>query len=276
MFAELSRRLGGRLLSHAPLAGGVSSRVIRVYLEMPGGELRRVVVREPGVAEWKEGSPESSRREFDLLGYLSEQGFPVPTPVLCVADFYVMDFVEGTQEMPADGIEKLADLLARLHSLPVDDAPPLPERENPIAGLPAFLGPRHEALRTRLAERPPKLSPRRTLLHGDFWPGNVLWRDGEVAALLDWEDAATGDPLSDVATCRLELRYDHGKKGAEAFTRRYADRTYLPLDELPIWDAYVAAAALAFMSQWGLPQAREAHMRREAEATLTEVEALLR
>jgi aminoglycoside phosphotransferase (APT) family kinase protein len=37
------------------------------------------------------------------------------------------------------------------------------------------------------------------LLHGDFWPGNALWRDGALVAILDWEDAAIGDPLADVA-----------------------------------------------------------------------------
>jgi aminoglycoside phosphotransferase (APT) family kinase protein len=88
--------------------------------------------------------------------------------------------------------------------------------------------------------------------------------------VLDWEDAAIGDPLSDVACCRLELRYVLGASGAEVFTRRYAQQTQLPLAELPVWDAYVAAAALASMGTWGLAVEREARMRREAEAVLSE------
>jgi aminoglycoside phosphotransferase (APT) family kinase protein len=31
------------------------------------------------------------------------------------------------------------------------------------------------------------------LLHGDFWPGNTLWKDGQLVAIIDWEDAASGD-----------------------------------------------------------------------------------
>ncbi|MCS6800130.1 MAG: hypothetical protein NZ898_16690, partial [Myxococcota bacterium] len=52
--------------------------------------------------------------------------------------------------------------------------------------------------------------------------------------------------------------------------RRYAERSQCNLGELPIWDAYVAAAALSSMGQWGLSAEREAHMRREAEIFLGE------
>lgn len=41
-------------------------------------------------------------------------------------------------------------------------------------------------------------TPRRVLVHGDFKPGNILVRDGEVAALLDWETAHVGSPLEDL------------------------------------------------------------------------------
>jgi aminoglycoside phosphotransferase (APT) family kinase protein len=38
---------------------------------------------------------------------------------------------------------------------------------------------------------------RLALLHGDPNPGNYLFRESEVAAVLDWELAAIGDPRSD-------------------------------------------------------------------------------
>ena len=37
-----------------------------------------------------------------------------------------------------------------------------------------------------------------SLVHGDFWLGNVLVRGGEVAAVIDWTGAQWGDPASDV------------------------------------------------------------------------------
>jgi aminoglycoside phosphotransferase (APT) family kinase protein len=33
----------------------------------------------------------------------------------------------------------------------------------------------------------------------------VLWRDGRIVAVIDWEDAQVGDPLADLANTRLEL-----------------------------------------------------------------------
>lgn len=274
IFEETAKLLGGVLRGHEPLVGGVSARVTALDLALPDGGARRVVIREPGAAEWKGPGRQTARREFDLLGHLHGAGLPVPRPLLVGEDgeqpFFVMEFVEGTRDLPPNGPARMAELLACVHALPLEHAPALPEREDPIAGLLEFLGPDRAQLRARLAERTVELTPRRTFLHGDFWPGNVLWRDGEVVALLDWEDAAVGDPLSDVACCRLELRYVVGASGVDVFTRRYAERSQRNLGELPIWDAYVAAAALSSMGQWGLSAEREAHMRREAEIFLGE------
>jgi len=37
-------------------------------------------------------------------------------------------------------------------------------------------------------------------VHGDFWLGNILTRDGVVTGVVDWERAAVaGDPVRDVA-----------------------------------------------------------------------------
>src|SRR4029077_16475377 len=36
---------------------------------------------------------------------------------------------------------------------------------------------------------PPRRVNPRVILHGDFWPGNVLWRNGKLAGVIDWEDA---------------------------------------------------------------------------------------
>ncbi len=32
----------------------------------------------------------------------------------------------------------------------------------------------------------------------------MLWKDGQLVAVIDWEDAPLGDPLADVANSRLE------------------------------------------------------------------------
>ena len=59
---------------------------------------------------------------------------------------------------------------------------------------------------------------RRVVLHGDYWPGNVLWQDGRLVAVIDWEDASLGDPLADLATARVELLCRYGDDAMERFT----------------------------------------------------------
>ena len=49
-----------------------------------------------------------------------------------------------------------------------------------------------------LERRPPRAS-RTSLIHSDMGPGNFLYREGAVTAILDWEVAHWGDPMEDLA-----------------------------------------------------------------------------
>jgi len=62
-----------------------------------------------------------------------------------------------------------------------------------------------------LAERRPE--PRHpTLVHGDYHYGNMLFRDGRVVGVLDWEIAQLGQPLLDLAC--LSVVAKGGRTGA--------------------------------------------------------------
>ena len=46
----------------------------------------------------------------------------------------------------------------------------------------------------------------RTVVHGDYWPGNLLLHRGRVSGVVDWESGAlAGEPLRDVV--RFVLSY---------------------------------------------------------------------
>lgn len=113
------------------------------------------------------------------------------------------------------------------------------------------------------------------LLHGDFWPQNLIWQNGKIAAILDWEDAAFGDPLSDIACAILELRYLFCEDLVQVFINAY--RHHCPIDDkrLALWHIYVAAAAQFHMANWGLEPAKEAHMRAIAHHQIRQAGALL-
>lgn len=88
------------------------------------------------------------------------------------------------------------------------------------------------------------------LLHGDHWPGNILWRDGRIAAVIDWEDAALGDPLDDVAISRLEILWAFGIEAMQDFTARYRAMTAVDFVNLPYWDLYAALRPASKIAEW--------------------------
>lgn len=50
-----------------------------------------------------------------------------------------------------------------------------------------------------LREHVPQTSRSPVLTHGDAGPGNFMYEDGELTALIDWEFAHIGDPMDDIA-----------------------------------------------------------------------------
>lgn len=78
------------------------------------------------------------------------------------------------------------------------------------------------------------------LLHGDYWPGNLLWHHGCLAAVIDWEDAALGDPLADLAIARLDLHWIFGAAAMHTFTTKYLSQNHIDITDLPLWDLYAA------------------------------------
>lgn len=269
----------------ARLSGGVSADVYRLELNLVDGSSTSLVLRAHGASYT--GQPVNL--EYQLLQALYQHGLPVPEPLLAdtsgkllAEPFLVLTYVDGTSDIPtatdSDYIEAMADMLANIHSVPITSLPVLPERIDPLSEVLDYLPKTHEWLDLRaylrsLSDTRYLKSPK--LLHGDFWPMNILWHEDAIAAVLDWEDASFGDPLSDVACCTLELRYKFGKDRAQRFIQAYARHREVDNERLALWQVNVAAAAQRFMNAWGLAPAIEAHMHREALASIREAGALL-
>jgi aminoglycoside phosphotransferase (APT) family kinase protein len=73
-------------------------------------------------------------------------------------------------------------------------------------------------------ERHEAAPARRTLVHGDLRPGNVLYDGAAIVGLLDWEMAHVGDPVEDLAW---------------AYRALWSPRRFVPLEEFVA--AYEAA-----------------------------------
>ena len=171
-------------------------------------------------------------REYRVMDALGPTPVPVPRMVAHCEDaevlgapFYLMERVDGVVHRKAPDLEKLdaadgqelgralVDVLAALHS--VDPAEVALERFGRPDGfmerqLTRWAGqlaasrsrelPGVQELVQRLAATRPA-SPRPALVHGDYRLDNVIFdraEPGRIAAVLDWEMAALGDPLCDL------------------------------------------------------------------------------
>ena len=74
------------------------------------------------------------------------------------------------------------------------------------------------------------------LVHGDFWPGNVLWALGKPNGLVDWETACWGAPLYDLAIARLDTFWVYGHEAMLALTERYFLLTKRSESDLKFYD----------------------------------------
>jgi aminoglycoside phosphotransferase (APT) family kinase protein len=229
---EVERVVGSRVSRVWALTGGWSARVVGV--EVSDGSV--LVVRK------------HSRPDFELavMRAAREGGIPAPEPYRVVDSYLLMELVEGEPPATPDCVPELAETLAAIHRL--EPIPGLPTRDL----RPGRRVESQEEKRIRDVLDSARLAKRNepVFLHGDFWPGNTLWANGELRAVIDWEDAAVGDPLADVGNVRLEILWAFGDEAMRTFTDEYAaampsvDHTDLPLWDLRAWLKLAPGVAL--------------------------------
>ncbi|MFE0758587.1 phosphotransferase family protein [Inquilinus sp. NPDC058860] len=278
-------RPGARLLAARPLAGGVSAEVTALQVAHPDGRAETLVLRRHGAADLAR-DPDIAAHEFRLLQVLQTAGVPAPRPLhldtsgtILPTPFLLQSFVDGDPaDVPADPddhMRQIAEALAAIHRVPASDVPFLPQQEEQAAALIARHRPEPDEtlaesrLRAALAAWPPPRRNPPVLLHGDYWPGNLLWRGGRLQAVVDWEDAAAGDPLADLANARLELFIAHDEDAMAALTRHYLALSGIDPASLPRWDLWAALRPIAGLPGWGL-EPEEEHRLRERHRAFTD------
>ncbi|MBV9822484.1 MAG: phosphotransferase family protein [Actinobacteria bacterium] len=220
-------------------------------------------------------------REYTVISALHGSAVPVPAPVALCTDaevlgqpFYLMSFVPGIV-LEDPGLvpdhaaatrsgELLVDTLVALHAVD-PDAVGLAAFGRPDAFLQRQVARWHkqfqasvpagsraeEGVVERLAGRLPA-SSEAGIVHGDYRLTNVLFSPDfdEIAAVVDWEMATLGDPLTDLGLLYVyhrlagaadsvmpEFPAAQGFLGPDRLVERYAGQTGRQLDEL---DWYIA------------------------------------
>ena len=254
---------GSRLISARVLEGGISAEMVLCELQLPEGTLQKLILRQPN-ANMLAQRPQTARDEFLLLQHLKslQVGAPVPIALDDSGSFFsdpvlLIEYIEGGLDFSRRNASNLAfqmgKRLAMIHevnpgSSDLSFLPLAPlDLEMTIGGWPPktnqlSLDP---ALRQKMkAAWPFRHSNPPVLVHGDFWPGNILWQQNQLAGVIDWEDAMLGEPLIDVAICRLDLTFIYDRETTRIFTETYLAHHPVDISDLPGWDL-IAAFRLA-------------------------------
>lgn len=254
----------------------IGGRACALHVSCGGARAERLILLTHSDGD-RQRNPNIARDEYRLLRVLAAAGLPVAEALyLCETNappFLITSFAFGSADIhaqqPATAVRALADCLYSIHSLDL--------RQHNLAFLPdvdEIIGSaktpipaaelRIQAAMKRALPRVDFNAP--ALLHGDFWPGNLLWRGGEVSAIIDWEDAMLGDPLADLGKSRLEVLWALGRAAMAAYSERYlALNRGLDAKWLPYWDLW-GARRLSHFAAFAPGPARIPLMRAQYEA----------
>jgi aminoglycoside phosphotransferase (APT) family kinase protein len=243
-----------RILSVERLTSGLSSQSYRVEGETNDGPITWVMRVEPehGVIP-----PYDITREYRLLQDVDKAGLPVPKMLHLGEDksvvggrFLLMSFIVGeiyrSQDprivndpaLMASTQEQFVEMAARIHSTPQTVLPKYKTGKEAARGLIAIC--RDRMARTELIpspilrhtldilDRDAPDAQKIGLLHGDFRLPNLMWHDGKISGILDWELATVGDPLSDLAFTQTVGMGPCSIEGDLA--KRYAEITGIEVD----------------------------------------------
>jgi aminoglycoside phosphotransferase (APT) family kinase protein len=247
------------LLRTWQLQGGISAEMTAFEIERPDAQTSRMIVRRPGDGTLKQ-NPHAAQNEFKLLQLTQSVGLATPTPYhldqsgkIFSTPFFVVEYIEGQPEFApahvADFIVQLATHLAKIHRVDCSnlDVSFLPKHAPGCAETggkrPIKVDESLDEGRIRdMLESVWPLPQRNAsvLLHGDFWPGNILWQDEKLVAVIDWEDAKVGDPLIDFAISRLDMLWIFGINAMHSFTHHYTSMMAIDYTKLPYWDLCAA------------------------------------
>jgi aminoglycoside phosphotransferase (APT) family kinase protein len=272
LLQRLAERLapGSRPINVRRLAGGLDAAMHAIDLLQPDGERLRIVLRRYP-ADLDDELAELPQRGWQALRLLAQTAVPAPRPLwfdpageLFGTPALAMTRLAGrTDVQPRDRarwLGGLAGALADVHRV-------LPG-ETDRDGLPGPGGLHAEALaKLRRPEvlaspyvdapalaaslnggAPPASRP--ALVHGDYHPGNTLWRRGRLCGVVDWDFARVDEPAFDVAYCRLDLALLDGLEAAEAFLRAYETATQRRVAGLAWWDLAAVTRALPDPARW--------------------------
>ncbi|HVQ59660.1 MAG TPA: aminoglycoside phosphotransferase family protein [Solirubrobacterales bacterium] len=250
---EEVRRLAGpsaAVLGAVRLDGGQHADTWRVDTESPA---TRVVVR-----QFPEGDP-APLHEQRVLRALDGLGGLAPLLLGCDLDgrwskypTSLVSWLDGEPDItPADPREwarELGRALAAVHAVPTERLAELPSVFEGGGGSEGILdGPLAAEVRSRWSEL---VASPEVLTHGDYWSGNVVWKDGRLTGIVDWSGGSRGPRGFDLGWCRLDLVLLFDERIADDFLAAYEEGSSQEVGDMRLWDCWAAARSDNGVASW--------------------------
>lgn len=250
---EEVRRLAGPaavVLDAARLAGGQHADTWRVDTENPACS---VVVRQFPLEDDAPLCEQRVLQALDGLGGLA--------PVLLGGDLdgrwskqptSLVSWLDGQPDItpsdPGGWARELGRGLAAVHAVPTERLAEVPGLFDRRGGSQEILaGPLAAEVRSRW---PQIAASPEVLTHGDYWSGNVVWRDGKLTGIVDWSAGARGPRGFDLGWCRLDLVLLFDEQIADEFLRAYEVVTGWAVVDVHLWDCWAAARSDDSVGEW--------------------------
>jgi aminoglycoside phosphotransferase (APT) family kinase protein len=263
---------GSTFVAIHPLEGDFSNSTLLVEGKGADGLPFQVVARRYAIFGGYDRG-EKARREFKTLELLSTHGIPVPellylddSGAMLGSPGIVTRYLPGrlvmSQPYPAHWAEALAKTLADIHRIPINasDTSFLLDGNSEVLwflksrdSMPEYIRahPMGNALWNAMLDYLPKLvRVEPALVHIDYWAGNILWDEGKISAVVDWEEAARGDPGIDVAYCRMDMILCGMNEVADAFLAAYEKKMNRSVPNLGFWELAAAVRPMFNPDGW--------------------------
>ena len=88
-------------------------------------------------------------------------------------------------------------------------------------------------------------------VHGDAWPGNMLWNeDTHTTVLIDWNTAGAGHPGVDLGSLRMQMTLQYGQDAPSHVLEGWERQAGREAVDVPYWDAVAALNTPTVMDGW--------------------------
>ncbi|WP_058300492.1 phosphotransferase family protein [Gorillibacterium timonense] len=224
---------------------------------------------------------EAMRREYRNTLTAWECGLPVPRPYEwtkvegrtgivfeqikgeTLGDRFMGQLQHLSDEASEEGGEDIrltARILYAIHSQAASDHP-LPSQKESFKQSIRYIGHLTSEEKEAVIAALDRLPAKHVICHGDPNPGNIMVKDDGEAIILDWMNAASGNPEGDMAEYIIMIRYavlpddlpDEIREGFDSireavidiFMDEYTKLSGITYDEVHPWIAPVAARKLS-------------------------------